>query len=109
MLKNLWNNEAGFIISAELTLVLTIAVIGIIVGLSHVAVAVNEELDDISKAIGSLNQGFNFTGFKCCPCATGTTSATNGSAFLDQTDTCDGTCDDCTDVATCLTAHEVIK
>ena len=64
MLKNFWNNEAGFVISAELTLVLTIAVIGIIVGLSHVAMAVNEELSDVAQAIGSLNQSFSFTGFQ---------------------------------------------
>ena len=56
MLNQLWNDEAGFVISAELVLVLTIAVLAMIVGLSEVAVAVNTELNDISNAIGSLNQ-----------------------------------------------------
>lgn len=113
MLKNLWNSEAGFVISAELALVLTIGVIGVIVGLSHVANAVNNELDDVAKAIGSLNQSYNFTGYKCCPCSTangsGSTSATAGSVFVDQTDTCDGDNTDCTDVTTCAAAAEVPK
>ena len=51
MLNQLWNDEAGFVISAELVLVLTIAVLAMIVGLSEVAVAVNTELNDISNAI----------------------------------------------------------
>ena len=41
MLNQLWNDEAGFVISAELVLVLTIAVLAMIVGLSEAAVAVN--------------------------------------------------------------------
>ena len=47
------------IISAELVLVLTIAVLAMVVGLSEVAVAVNNELNDISNAVGSLNQSFS--------------------------------------------------
>jgi len=105
MLRNLLNNEAGFVISAELALVLTIAVIGMVVGLSHVAMAVNQELTDVATAIGSLNQSYSFTGFKCCPCNSGAFSAsTPGSRFLDQTDTCDAGC--CIDVATCTADPE---
>ena len=63
MLRQLFNDEGGAIISAELVLVLTILVIGVIVGLSEVAVAVNTELNDVSNAIGSLDQSFFFTGF----------------------------------------------
>ena len=43
IINSLINDEAGFIISAELALVLTIVVIGVIVGLSEVAKAVNTE------------------------------------------------------------------
>lgn len=98
MLKKLWNNEAGFIISAELTLVLTIAVIGIIVGLSHVALAVNEELSDIGQAIGSLNQSYSFVGYHCCKIShcEGYTSSVAGSAFHDTGDKCD--CNDSCDL-----------
>ena len=104
-MKNLWNNEAGFVISAELVLVLTIAVLGTIVGLSHVVMAVNQELTDAAQAIGSLNQSFRFTGFKCCPCPGGLpSSATAGSAFNDLVDLCDNST--CTDVATCEVSVE---
>lgn len=108
-MKNFWNDENGFIISAELVLVLTIAVLGVIVGLSHVAMAVNQELTDIGKAIGSLNQSFNFTGFACCahPGAAGTfTSATSGSSFVDRRDLCDDTGICQCEVATCTDAPE---
>ena len=63
MLRQLLNDESGVIISAELVLVLTIAVLAMVVGLSEVAVAVNTELNDISNAIGSLDQTIGFTGF----------------------------------------------
>ena len=94
MLKNLWNDESGVIISAELALVLTIAVLAMVVGLSEVAVAVNTELNDISNAIGALNQSYFYTGF------TGTgggksKSGVAGSRWDDAHDDCDTntTCD----------------
>ena len=58
MLRQLLNDESGVIISAELVLVLTIAVLAMIVGLSEVAVAVNLELNDLSNAFGALDQSF---------------------------------------------------
>ena len=105
MLNQLFANEDGFVISAELVLVLTIAVLGIIVGLSHVALAINEELSDVGQAIGSLNQSFSFTGFHCCPCPTGGfTSSVAGSAFHDSPDICDGSTS--ADVVTCMATAE---
>ena len=64
MLNKLFRDESGVIISAELALVLTIAVLAMVVGLSEVAVAVNTELNDVSNAIGALNQSYSVTGFK---------------------------------------------
>ena len=91
MLKNLWIDEAGFIVSAELVLVATLLVIGLIVGLSEVQHAVVQELNDVAEAIGSLNQSYTYTGFFATK-AGGVTvkSATPGSAFLDRADDCDG-------------------
>ncbi|MBS0205831.1 MAG: hypothetical protein JSS49_23255 [Planctomycetes bacterium] len=89
MLKNFWNDEAGVIISAELVLVLTICVLGVIVGLSSVVVAVNEELQDTAHAIGVLNQSFSFTGFKGCTKGSGPISWTIGATNLDSVDDCD--------------------
>jgi Flp pilus assembly pilin Flp len=89
MLKNFWNDESGMIISAELVLVLTICVIGVIVGLSHVAMAINEELSDIAQAIGSIDQSYSFAGYKCCSVNGLPTAATAGSYFIDSPDHCD--------------------
>lgn len=93
MLMKLYRDEHGVIISAELCLVLTIVVIGVIVGLSEVAKAVNTELNDISNAIGALNQSYAFTGFHNCKGKF--TSSVSGSAFFDAVDDCDlnNTCD----------------
>lgn len=84
----LYNDEAGFIISAELVLVLTIAVLAMIVGLSEVAVAVNTELNDVSNAIGALNQTYAYTGFWSGGRGK-TKSYVLGSEFDDAFDDCD--------------------
>ena len=90
MLKKIWNDETGVIISAELVLVLTIAVLAMIVGLSEVAVAVNTELNDISNAIGSLNQSFAYTGFQGTDCnGQKIKSFFAGGFFHDTVDDCD--------------------
>ncbi len=88
MLRKLFNDESGVIISAELALVLTIAVLAMVVGLSEVAVAVNTELNDLSNAIGSLNQTYSHTGFKAGS-DDKAKSRVAGSRFVDDTDDCD--------------------
>ena len=52
MLRQLLHDESGFIISAELVLVATLLVIGMIVGMSEVQHAVVQELNDVADAIG---------------------------------------------------------
>ena len=83
-MKNLLNDECGFVVSAELIMVATITVLGLIVGLSEVRQAVSEELEDVASAIGSLNQGYCFNGLRTCK------GSTNGSHFQDANDFCDG-------------------
>ena len=63
MLQRLMQDETGFIISAELVLVATLPVIGVIVGLSEVHHAVVGELNDVADAIGSANQSYGYSGF----------------------------------------------
>jgi hypothetical protein len=101
MLKNLWNDETGVIISAELILVLTIAVLSMVVGLTEVAVAVNTELNDLSNAFGALNQSFAFSGFEACSYGK-MKSFFAGSCFQDSIDDCDinSTCDLVTGIST---------
>lgn len=106
--RKFWNDELGAIISGEMVLVMTITVIGMIVGLSEVQHAVVAELNDVGDAIGSLNQSFAFSGFHGLKTAGwgggfggfgggfggwgggGFVKAwTPGSAFIDIVDTCD--------------------
>ncbi len=80
-----WQDEQGFVISAELILVSTLLVIGLITGLTCLQKAVNSELADVAGAIGSLNQSYCFSGFSasspwCCK------SRTTGSSFVDLDD-----------------------
>ena len=87
IINALINDEAGFIISAELVLVSTIAVLGMIVGLSGVALNVNNELEDVGSAIGSMNQTYCVKGVK------GHQGSASGTEFRDNIDHCDNTCD----------------
>ena len=92
MFQKLMRDESGVIISAELALVLTIAVLAMVVGLSEVAVAVNTELNDISNAIGALDQSYCFTGFSSTKLKGGQGSLKNcyfGSRWDDAHDDCD--------------------
>lgn len=88
MLKNFWMDQNGAVVSIELVLIITIAVLALIVGWSEVAVSVNTELNDISNAVGALNQSYAFSGFM----ATGggkIKSSYGGSCYIDQVDDCD--------------------
>ncbi|MBS0265407.1 MAG: hypothetical protein JSS02_25960, partial [Planctomycetes bacterium] len=80
MLKKLWNDEAGAIISAELILVATIVVLGSIVGLASLRDAIVTELADVGAAIGSLNQTFQFSNI------TSQAGSLAGSQFQDAPD-----------------------
>lgn len=80
----LLNDENGFLVSAELVLISTILIMGLVVGLTEVSFTVNNELEDVASAIGSVNQSFHSNGIhsrgKGC---------TAGSEFDDAADTCD--------------------
>jgi hypothetical protein len=60
----LYRDDAGFIVSAELVLIATIVVIGMVVGLSEVSHGVNNELNDVGDAFGSVNQSFRYSGLE---------------------------------------------
>lgn len=83
LLTALYHDEAGFIVSAELVLVGTIGVLGLMVGLSEVAWGVNEELEDVGSAFGAINQSFSYRG------AAGCKAIIAGSHFGDAYDECD--------------------
>lgn len=93
MFTALLNDEAGFIVSAELVLIATLLVIGLIVGLSEVQHAVVTELNDVGDAIGCLNQSYYYTGFSKLKTVdgggNGFAAFTRGSQKVDSIDDCD--------------------
>ena len=81
--RALYNDEAGFIVSAELILVATVGVIALVVGLAEVSWNVNEELEDVGTAVGKISQSYEVSathGHKAC---------FFGSSYRDQGDFCD--------------------
>ena len=87
LINTLIADEAGFIVSAELVLVASIAVLGMVVGLSEVALNVNEELEDVGSAFGAMNQTY------CMKGILGHQGYVSGTEFRDNVDFCDNTGD----------------
>jgi hypothetical protein len=79
-------DEQGFVISAELTIVLTVAVLAMVVGLNGVASAINQELNDLSGAFGTLDQSYFYRGLRKSSHA-----AVAGAGYVDGGDFCDCT------------------
>lgn len=69
MLKRLWNDECGAVVSAELVLLLTILGIGMVVGLKAVQSAVVDELGEIGTALNTVNQNYSYAGSSLAGCA----------------------------------------
>ena len=87
LFSKLIHDEAGFIVSAELVLVATVGVLSMIVGLSEIALNVNNELEDVGSAFGSINQTFVQKGIL------GHQGYVGGTEFKDNVDHCDSDCD----------------
>lgn len=86
--REFWGNEAGLILSAEMVLILTIAVLGIVVGLVQVQTAVVTEFQDLALAFSSLNQSYSTPAFFGCRKWWGRTAWTSGSGFIDIFEGC---------------------
>jgi hypothetical protein len=56
------SKKGGFIVTAELVMISTILVIGMIVGLVVVRDAVVAEMEDVAESIGDMNQSFQYKG-----------------------------------------------
>ena len=59
----LWQDENGVILSAELVVIGSVLVVGLITGVTTLQEAVNAEMKDLAGAIGSLDQSYRFSGF----------------------------------------------
>ncbi|MBM79931.1 MAG: branched-chain amino acid aminotransferase [Planctomycetaceae bacterium] len=87
LMTQLLNDEAGFVVSAELVLISTITVLGLVAGLSELSAAINQELEDVASAFGSINQSYRYSGVN------GHFGSRAGSGFDDSADFCDGEAD----------------
>jgi len=83
MIRKLWSDEAGFVVSSELVLIATVLVIGLLAGLATLRDQVVQELGDVAAAISDVNQSYSFSAI------TAHTSSTAGTVFDDTTDLCD--------------------
>ena len=84
LINQLLSDEAGFVISAELILVATIAVLSLVVGLAEVSHGVNQELEDVGSAFGAMQQSYVYRGLQ-----TADKGSIVGSYFDDDGDHCD--------------------
>ena len=80
IITKLAHDENGFIVSAELVLIATIAVLSLGVGLAEVSYNINEELEDIGAAFAQLNQSYEFR------MASGTKGDMADSIYVDHND-----------------------
>jgi hypothetical protein len=75
MLKRLWLDEGGAILSTELILILVITVIGLITGLVALRDAVDLQLADLAGAIAAIDPSYSWSGmqYKCNVATSGIT------------------------------------
>ncbi len=64
LLKTLWTDDAGVILSAETVMLGTIGVLAMTAGVGVMGSAMNEELADVSRAFRSFDQSFQVTGYR---------------------------------------------
>jgi len=76
-LKKLWLDEAGFVLSSELTLVTGALVIALATGLTAVREQIVGEFGNFANAIGQINQSYSISGIH------GQSAAVSGSAYSD--------------------------
>lgn len=81
LITGLWRDDNGFIVSAELVLVATITVVGLVTGLVCVRDAILGEFNDLSGAFRALDQSYSFSGMRGCRTRCGLSSWSAGSAF----------------------------
>ena len=58
LLLVLWRDDAGFILSAELIMIATLLTLGMVVGLSELSGAVNNEMTDMAGAVEGMSQDY---------------------------------------------------
>src|SRR5947209_295587 len=81
--------QAGFVVTAELLLISTVLVLGLLTGWTKVRDQVLAELSDTGSAIGAINQSYTVHGTTWD--GTNTIAQVSGFAFADLSDANGGT------------------
>ena len=77
LLSKLWRDDHGAMIATEYLFIVTILIIGSIVGLTNVRDALTAELTELGNALLALSQGYTISG------TSGGTGGTDGSQAID--------------------------
>lgn len=85
MWQTFWKDDRGLVLSAELIIIVTVVVLGLITGLACVQQALVAEFQDVSGALRGMNQSYGTPQFLGCAKIWGRTSWTAGSRFTDTT------------------------
>ena len=90
-MRKLFNDEAGFVVSAELALIVTLIFTAVAVGVAVARDALVTEYNDISEMIGVMDQSWNVQGQSVDDGGLGTKGhgANNGMGYNDGADVCD--------------------
>ena len=96
VLRKLWNDDRGFVVSTELVLLATVLVVGLLVGMVSLRDGVVSELADVTQAVQSVNQSYGYDGL------IGHNAATHGSTYVDLFDECDINVDTADTFAACI-------
>ena len=87
LLKAFRRDEHGVILSAEIVIVGTVLVIGVMTGMACLQKSVNNELGDLAKAFDSIDQSYSFSGHRKAGRSNGSGDCcafTAGSAFVNN-------------------------
>jgi hypothetical protein len=66
LLNELWHDDAGSVVSAELVLLGTLGVVGVGVGVAAIGDSADAEYDELAYSIRSLDQSYGVSGFHSC-------------------------------------------
>jgi hypothetical protein len=64
LLRNLWTDEAGVVLTAETVMLGTVCVLAMTAGVGAMSSAMNDEMADLSQAFRSFDQSFQVTGYR---------------------------------------------
>jgi len=98
MLRKFWNDDQGAVLCIEFVLCVSIMAVGCIVGTKAMCDALENELNDISHAVGAVDQTYKVTGVSKTK-ATGVHATCSPFGYDDAGDDCD--CMPLTDLEVC--------